>query len=72
LRLHHNCPFATITSTAFASINFWRIVCSDRRISKAELWPSLIPLFFPPGEILEAIAKQDDPAAGTSGLLLAG
>jgi hypothetical protein len=30
------------------------------------------PLFFPPGEILEAIAKQVDPAAGTSGLLLAG
>jgi hypothetical protein len=30
------------------------------------------PLFFPPGEILEAIAKQDEPAAGTSGLLLAG
>ena len=29
-------------------------------------------LFFPPGEILEAIAKQVDPAAGTSGLLLAG
>jgi hypothetical protein len=32
----------------------------------------LDPLYFPPGEILEAIAKQDDPAAGTSGLLLAG
>jgi hypothetical protein len=30
------------------------------------------PLFFPPGEILEAIAKQVDPAAGTSWLLLAG
>ena len=29
-------------------------------------------VFFPSGEILEAIAKQVDPAAGTSGLLLAG
>jgi hypothetical protein len=32
--------------------------------------PDLV--FFPPGKILEAIAKQVDPAAGTSGLLLAG
>jgi hypothetical protein len=28
-------------------------------------------LFFPPPEILDAIAQQVDPAAGTSGLLMA-
>jgi hypothetical protein len=29
-------------------------------------------LFFPPAGILEAMAKQVDPAVGTSGLLMAG
>jgi hypothetical protein len=28
-------------------------------------------LFFPPPEILEAIAEQIEPAAGTAGMLLA-
>lgn len=29
------------------------------------------PLFFPPSEILEAIARKEDPAAGTGRLLIA-
>jgi hypothetical protein len=30
-------PTATITSTAFASINCWRIACSEPLASEAEL-----------------------------------
>ena len=45
-------------------------LCSAPPSSSAALTePGL--LFFPPPEILDAIAQRVDPAAGTSGLLMA-